>query len=498
MPPKRKRHDTDGGPSSNTRARRFVKTEPAEVVLNREVKDEGEDHSPGPVATTRRCNPRRGIQRVKSEELDHVTVPAATIKREPSPQESENETNSEVGSPRRRRWFKRSGSGSVDNTEDEAGYDPETPKGKRIQRGKPPQGDSEEEEAGDDSSNADTADIDDLELPVPPSPSKPSAKELKAEAFQQYRAARNHRSSPTSDRRAAGDKEGGSSTGEDSESNTDASESDETDAGTGDGSETTNTDFIVHDEDQTADVNEELRAALKPELYARRTIDEQFVVFVEYIARLYNEPNFLSDSAVAEDDKLPYQTAITALRKHFDGFANSMLLSTWSGPFAATLEQRPVLVGPVGCEPDDCQACWTRGPYSCSVTGSYTLSTRKGLYNRDHDTFQNIPEKNLEYGKETTCDFPNSAEAPKLPYPPGFRLVVGARCAHRAVAYHQARHYMHNIATRVRDEIETLCDQDAELIGNTDALLKALDEELITELWNDFKADSKHWREFQK
>ncbi|KAJ7677243.1 hypothetical protein B0H17DRAFT_1207159 [Mycena rosella] len=520
---KRKR-DADAGPSSNTRARRLIKTEPDELLLNPKIED-----APSP-----RRNPSRGAKRFKSEKADDQNLGPTprTVKREPSAttdvlQDSEDEVISPRAARRRQLAVMRSESEVGEDAED-----PKTPIPRRLRRGR---SEEEEDEKGDVpagendlDSDTDSANVDDLDrmstsrypmptytftVPTPPSPSKPTAKELRSAALQRYTKTRNTKPSPTSARKniveaaeasaktrkaksspTSAPVEDGAETSSvpDSEEDVDSTETDGSDMGTEEDLDKSDAS-LIDDEDHAADEVLEVEEALGPERYARRNIDGQLAVFVEYIVRLHYEPNLLSLTTTTEDD-----TAITALRRHMDGYANSMLLSTWSGPFTAMLQQRPVLIGPISCETDDCQACWTRGPYACSVSGSCTLTTRKGFYDRDGDTFQDIPERKIEYDKETTCDFPNSAVAPKLLYPPGFRLVVGARCSHRAVAYHQARHYMYSISTRVRDEIESLCDQDDDLVGDKDSLLKALEEEeFVTELLNDFKADQKHWKEFQ-
>ncbi|KAJ6606374.1 hypothetical protein DFH09DRAFT_1353513 [Mycena vulgaris] len=450
MPPKRKRN-VIAGPSTNTRARRLVKKEPDsdEDMLKPKVEPDSDDVVPKVEVSPRR-NPRRGAKRPKLE--DDLDIA-------PSAQETEDEDESEPAPARRRKLPRRA------TSESEGGEDPETPRPPRIHR----KGDSEEEDvkvpAGDGlDSDADSADVDDLELPAPPSPSKPTPRELKRQAFQRYTKTRNTKPSPTSARKNVVEAAENCSAAVASEDDSDSDETGTESSATQENLDNSDSSLIDdEDEDQTADAALEVDAALGPERCARRTIEEQLAVFVEYVVRLRYEPNLLSLDTTTENDKLSYRTAISSPAKTYGRFCE----------FHVTFH----LVR----APTDCQACWTRGPFECSGTGSCTLSTLKGFYDRDGDTFQETAETNVEYCKETTEDFENSADAPKLPYPPGFRLVVGARCSRRAAAYHQARHYMYRIATRVRDEVESLCDRDADLSDDQDALVEALDGGFIRE-----------------
>ncbi|KAJ6606378.1 hypothetical protein DFH09DRAFT_7262 [Mycena vulgaris] len=161
---------------------------------------------------------------------------------------------------------------------------------------------------------------------------------------------------------------------------------------------------LLDDNDETAETALAVEAALGSDRYARRTIEQQLAVFVEYIVRLRYDPKF--SSKAAKDHELPYRTALTALRQHLNGYANSICLQTWNPPFVATLDLRPSLntefVTPVPFprkprkgeddyhddEEYGCQACWTRGNESCDWGGRYSISTEPGTYNRNADTFK--------------------------------------------------------------------------------------------------------------
>ncbi|KAF8191478.1 hypothetical protein K438DRAFT_891524 [Mycena galopus ATCC 62051] len=246
--------------------------------------------------------------------------------------------------------------------------------------------------------------------------------------------------------------------------------------------------FIVDEDEGDADAN----AALERMRYSSRELDEHFAVFVEYIIALHSDPEYLSTAT--EDEKEYFDTAVNALRRHLDPLADSMTLSTWKAPFIATLNLRPVLEDGLSTEgTGDCHACWTRGMYACDISGAYTISTKKGIY--DHDTFEDKPEKKIKYGKAT--QFENNAEARSLPYPPSFELIIGQRCFNRALAYHEARHYMYIISVKVKDKIQSLCEDDAELEKDPNALLEAMKEEHYIEyLWGRFKSDRKQWSQW--
>ncbi|KAJ7778621.1 hypothetical protein DFH07DRAFT_795344 [Mycena maculata] len=521
-----KRKQQDAGPFANTRARRGMKKEPVD-----QLESKGQDSG----AFARRWNPGPGSNHIKPESenghdlppkpaVGRIIVakrPAApkqkqrtTVKRErsvvkqepqsppPLPQESEDESDwAPIVSPRR--WGRNpvaSDSEALEDAGDEDNDDPRTPTPRRTRRGQARELDHgftsaiptrkrlfrrrQQSSEADDLPVADSADVNDLALSPPPIPSKPTEKELKREAIEKLRNARKPGAprKPERERFFVG-------LSEEEDMDTDDSS-----MGSEDASEQTDRSFI-DDADQTADVVQAVEEALGPERYARRSLDQQFLVFIEYLVELHDDANLLSSDTLPEADRLSYGAALNALRLRTEAFADSMLISTWSGPFTATLQKRPVLVGPVGCEGMHCQACWTRGPMSCSTTGSYSLSTRKGFY--DRDTYQDILERHVDYGKETMHDFDNSTEADRLLYPPGFRLVIGARCSHRAVAYHQARHYLYNIAVRVRDEIERVCDLKPRLVDNKQALVAALSGQFATELWHDFEMDSAQWKNFQ-
>ncbi|KAJ7460921.1 hypothetical protein B0H11DRAFT_2057406 [Mycena galericulata] len=317
-------------------------------------------------------------------------------------------------------------------------------------------------------------DPEDLALPVQPTSSKPTRKQIRSSALERYAKARKNKSSPAPVPADAAQ--------EDEEAGlwrefTPFEEVDEEEEG--DGGEELELDnqeenFIVEpgegDDDADAD------AALDLMRYSNRELDEHFAVFVEYIIALHSDSEYLTTAT--EVEKQYFDTAVTALKRHIDPLADSMTLSTWKAPFIATLNLRPHLADGVSCDGnDDCHACWTRGMYSCDVNGSYELSTQKGIY--DHTTFQDLPEKKIKYGKATS--FENNAEARNLPYPPRFKLIIGARCFNRALAYHDARHYMYGVSVRVKEKIERLCEDNTTLAEDPNALFQAMkDEDFIT------------------
>ncbi|KAJ6546948.1 hypothetical protein B0H19DRAFT_1163158 [Mycena capillaripes] len=325
-------------------------------------------------------------------------------------------------------------------------------------------------------------DPEDLALPVQPTSSKPSKKELMSSALQRY-AKRRNKSSPAPIPEDAADEV------EEREFAlfSDAEEDEPDDAADGEEAEDT---FIV-DEDE-GDADADANAALDRMRYSSRQLDEHFAVFVEYIIALHSDPDYLSTAT--EDEKEYFGTAVNALKRHIDPLADSMTLSTWKAPFIATLNLRPILADGLSCEPTgDCHACWTRGMYACDTSEAYTISTAKGIY--DHNTFLDIPEKKIKYGKAT--QFENNAEARNLPYPPRFQLVIGKRCFNRALAYHDARHYMYGVSVRVKEKINSLSEGNEELANDPNALLEAMKEESFIEyLWGRFKSDKKQWAQF--
>ncbi|KAJ7168287.1 hypothetical protein C8R43DRAFT_1121453 [Mycena crocata] len=298
-------------------------------------------------------------------------------------------------------------------------------------------------------------DPEELALPVQPTTSRPTKKQLKSNALERYAKARKTK--------------GEGSDGSDEEEEPDNLEE----------------SFIVDEEDADDDAN----AALDLMRYSHRELDEHLAVFVEYIIALHSDPDHLSTAS--DDEKQYFDTAVVALRRHIDPLADSIIHSNWKAPFIATLNLRPLLADGVSSDGDgDCHACWTRGRYACDISGSYALSTKKGIY--DHSTFQDMPEKKVRYGKATT--FGNNAEAPNLPYPPRFELVIGTRCFNRALAYHEARHYLYSVSLRVKEKIQSLCEESAELADDPNALLQAMkDENFIASLWDRLKSAKKQW-----
>ncbi|KAJ7684532.1 hypothetical protein DFH06DRAFT_10010 [Mycena polygramma] len=353
--------------------------------------------------------------------------------------------------------------------------------------------DGTEGAAEDHVSTTDSADKNDLESSPPPSriPSKPTEKELKLSAHQELITTRKNKSSPASAQKTRAKRL--PDYDDDSFVADSRSHNSEMDTQTEPEKSEYEKDFIDDaelDADSTPDPEEEVNAARGPEYYANREPADHFAAYMEYLARLVLNPELLSTD-IPDTDRWSYEAADKAMRQRTEAVAEAMQLSTWSAPFKITLDSRPILVGPVLCEKRPCQACWTRGNKACNFEGSYTLSTRRGFY--DAETFEDQPEKDMEYEKDTTEDFENSAQADQLLYPPGFRLVVGARCVQRAAAYHQAQHYLYSMFTRVKGEIQTLGERHKTLMENEDDVVDAIMDEFATELWKDFCLDSKQW-----
>ncbi|KAJ7063560.1 hypothetical protein C8F01DRAFT_1133505 [Mycena amicta] len=327
------------------------------------------------------------------------------------------------------------------------------------------------------------SDDEDLLLPLPSSSSKPTKRQVKAGALERYARARKNRSSPAPVPSDAPDEDGALDFDPIPEVESDEEEDYENLVD----EETLGNDFIV-DEGEDADAT----AALDRMRYSHRDLEENFAIFVEYMAVLNSDPQW-SETA-SEDDTEYFATAVASLRKSIEPLADTMTHTTWKAPFICTLNLRPFLQDGVLCDrTGNCHACWTRGMYSCDIGGSYQLSTRKGVY--DPETFQKKKEKGLKYGTQTS--FENNAEARNLPYPPQFKLYIGKRCFNRALAYHEVRHYLYNISVRVKEKIEQLCSDNEELENDVQAQLDALKEEkYIDYLWGIFKADKKRWGKF--
>ncbi|KAJ7460916.1 hypothetical protein B0H11DRAFT_2057382 [Mycena galericulata] len=482
----------NAGPSTNTRERRPVKVESDDELLDdarginiksepepttnhvRPVKQRIVKHEP-------RSPPPIVIQEVKDEGDSFVSPRVRRRSRAPvSDSEAAedialDEENENLRTPTRRVARR-----PDINTERESDSGSPVPR-RRLCR----KSDSDDEQAGDEVES--TADSNDLALSPPPSHSKPTAKELKMKVFEEYKIARTHKASPSAVRKTVIQPSSSSSEAEDSDAL-------EITSGTDVESETTGGSFI-DDADETADAAQEVEDVIGPERFARRSPREHFAVFIEYVVGLHCVPDLLSSDTLTEMDRMSYEATLNALRMRTEALADSMLISTWSGPFKYTLEKRPVLMGPVLCQGVECQACWARGSSSCSHAGFYSLSTRKGYYNPD--TFEDILERYQEYGKETIPNFENGAEADQVLYPPGFRLIIGARCTRRAVAYHQARHYLYNTAVRVKDEIERVCDLHSRFEKNPNALVEELSGDFAAELLRDFEMDSSQWNNYK-
>ncbi|KAJ6500627.1 hypothetical protein C8R45DRAFT_978417 [Mycena sanguinolenta] len=339
--------------------------------------------------------------------------------------------------------------------------------------------------AGDDLvSNADSADINDLEYSPPPTPSKPTPKERKNKCLNDLKNARQKKSSPTSvrvEKKETDNEESEPLAWESSDTDTD-SDGEESEGGSDSSSAP---ESFIDDEDETSETDAAVQKALAPAL---RQLRGHFSVFVEFLVRLYLKPELFNELSGEED----YKAAIAAVRKYVDSAALTSEGSTWSTPFKRTLQDRPLLVGPYGCEyweHGDCQACWTRGKWACSAAGCFVMWTHEGFY--DRETFEDKPEINVKYAKETTRDFENSAQVETFHYPSGFRFIVGQACAQRAQKYHRARHSLYNMLNRVKAEVELARTKDADLVRsrNLSHLMEEMAGFVRGELWNAFQSD---------
>ncbi|KAJ7826637.1 hypothetical protein B0H13DRAFT_2120670 [Mycena leptocephala] len=287
---------------------------------------------------------------------------------------------------------------------------------------------------GDDlASTAHSTDVDDLELPTPPSTPKLTPKQRTRAALEKYKNKRENRSSP---RFVEGAKVGGAESPSPSDDGSPAIDSNVIESAGDAETESEQHNSFIDDSEPLADAAEELEAVLGSQ---RRTLEEHFAVFIEYIVRVRFEPGFAPSQEF-------YETAIRALRRKIDDFVNSMRLQTWNAPFIATLDLRPVLHHEFHTDdqfPDKrdlgdhdveygCQACWTRGDKTCDGRGQRCLWTEAGTYNRTQDTYEDISEGGIQY--ETKTFFKNHALALKRPYQPEFKLIIGARCCNRAAA----------------------------------------------------------------
>ncbi|KAK7035804.1 DUF4211 domain-containing protein [Favolaschia claudopus] len=520
---------------------------PRKVSSSSKTASKGSHSQATPVTPLRR-NPRRGNQ----DKLESFASGSRIVKEEPLPTKlfpSDEEDNDFVdkGEPspsnlfafddehlersppskKRRRWLE------ADASDSDVGNAPRKPRLRRRLYS-PTAGDSEDDLATpskskarkqsigresivpdsearstiqgqqDDASTADTADLNDLEHSPTPSPTGPTLKQEKAAALTRLRLKREQRSSPRSARKTvvkeASDSEDESLAWHPNSSASETGHSSSTYESEAESSEDQHDgDSFIDDANLASETDPEIVDALGPEYYARRDVREHFMEYVEFLVKRHFDPDLLQN--VSENDKWSYEAAIRTMRSRTEAVAESMVLSTWSTPFTTTLD-RPLLLGPMTAEDKDCQACWTRGNKGCNTSGCSTLTTVSGFY--DRETFEDLPETDVEYGKTTTHDFENSALAPKFYYRPGFRLVVGARCARRAVAYHQARHYLYHLYMRIEHEIERLCRVDPRLKKKVKDLLETLNEKdddyrgFMTELWNDFRLNSKQWEGYSK
>ncbi|KAJ7261274.1 hypothetical protein B0H12DRAFT_1106060 [Mycena haematopus] len=489
-PTKRKRTGAAETSPPQKRARRVAKQTTIPIIDVREESDTSE------VVAPRKRKAKRATAKPES-----APPPKKKKRAQPPPvvsEDSDSDASNVVASPRKRRIQRKVQSDSDDDPQDDA------PK-KRLRRvvRSSPVDDEESESLADspqkgrlrrkseDDVKASTFELDsdddpeDLALPVQPTVSRPTKKDLKSSALARYAKARKNKSSPAPvpveavDEKEEREFTPFSDAEEDGLEDVAEEEEEAVDA------EDT---FIVDEDDADADAALELERMR----YSSRELDEHFAVFVEYIIALHSDPDYLSKAT--EQEKEYFDTAVNALRRHLDPLADSMTLSTWKAPFIATLNLRPILEDGLSTEgTGDCHACWTRGMYACDLSGAYTISTRKGIY--DHNTFEPKPEKKIKYGKAT--QFENNAEARSLPYPPNFELIIGQRCFNRALAYHEARHYMYSVSVKVKEKIQSLCEEDAEFENNPNALLKVMNEEHFIEyLWAQFKSDRKQWSQW--
>ncbi|KAJ7611605.1 hypothetical protein FB45DRAFT_940402 [Roridomyces roridus] len=354
------------------------------------------------------------------------------------------------------------------------------------------------DESSDSDSGAHSEDENDLRLPTPPPRSKPLPKEIRRDAIEKLKDCRNNKGSPTAVRRAVPeDVDTSSSSG--LENDSDESTMDETQSerassenGRANSEDASSDNDFIDDADVSSDEDQKVQKALGIVWYERRSLKQQFMAFIESLVKLNANPDL---EGLAGEDELSFKAALNALKIRTRAQADTMQGPTWTGSFKITLDRRPVLMGPVQCEDSDCEACWTRGKFKCSAMGSYTVSTRKGFY--DPETFQDIPERGEEYSDRTTRDKGNNAQADVLLYPPGFRLVLGEDCAHRAAAYHQTRHYLYHMAVRIWDEIERVGDLESEDLKDQEGLMERMTGAFGEELWHDFCLDSKQWEMFQ-
>ncbi|KAF8191484.1 hypothetical protein K438DRAFT_1970475 [Mycena galopus ATCC 62051] len=535
MSRKRKRTESEAGPSANTRSR-------GGAAMKNEPDDEAES-MPWPSTPPRRNTIRRSVKRaVRLRESEALGGQAPGIMLQAS---SKDDSDGVLGSPSKRAkrlivnsdddeadskdylGFEETKRGNGDSgnrirrikVEDEeeeevspstgkqrkpptTAFDSEHTRRRILRRTSDADDSSGDGQAGDDRvSTPDSADENDLHLSPPPAP-KPTAQVLKKAKLDKYKIAREVKSSPTSIRIPKVEE-----TDEDEPlawvSDSDETDSNDSNADTGSQDESSENenlaDFIVPDEttDAEGDADAKVETALGPEYYVRLPLATQFTSFVEFLVGFHFDPDILNK--VPDKDRWRYEASKETMRKRTKDAAASLLLPTWSKPFRMTLDDRPILIGPAICELGDCQVCWTRGSRACNHAGCLTLSTLEGFY--DPKTFEEESETHVKYGQDTTVEFKNSALADPLHYPPGFRLVVGERCAYRAVKYHQAQHYLYNMFTRVKHEIKRQCHEyrDLKRTHNRGLLLEALTkgnehhEGFIPQLWNNFVLDSAQW-----
>nr|GAT55973.1 predicted protein [Mycena chlorophos] len=201
------------------------------------------------------------------------------------------------------------------------------------------------------------------------------------------------------------------------------------------------------------------------------------------------------------DELSDFKRAKTILEKLINTYAEDLLAPRWIAPFVFTLDQRPRMEGPRPSSAYstlrfDCAVCFVPGKHTCKFgTTMYVLSTSRGFY--DPDTYEDIEELKTynEYSNRTAPDEEKTrTEMPKILYHPGFRLVVGQRCAERAADYHHARHRLYTIARRVRDEIASILKSLPEI--NEEGMFEELknpEDNLLEDILDDLKNDLKHW-----
>ncbi|KAJ7184389.1 hypothetical protein C8R46DRAFT_459392 [Mycena filopes] len=238
------------------------------------------------------------------------------------------------------------------------------------------------------------SDVDDLYFAPPPVSSKQTPTQRKKAVLQRYKDVLREKSSPRAVRRTINDAEEQTSSDHESVRSRAEEDSDK---------ETATSNYAGSFIDDDGVDPEEAKAVddeLAEDRDKHRTIEGHLAVFIQYIVDLHFDPDLFSN--IPEASEQHYRTAIDALRRRTNGFADSIRLQQWNAPFTATLDLRPELedefkthaMFPTKWQVPDyrkgygCQACWTRGDKSCDRRGQRTLWTVAGTYNLKGDTFE--------------------------------------------------------------------------------------------------------------